>query len=155
VRVVSPGPLRETRSRVNQRRLALPILALLLIAAGCSGGTVTSYRFGKDAESLSSTAQDGALLAKGTAKGDTTAPYTRVHASELGKDAGKLADVLRSAHSKAELATKTKKLVQLADRASAELELLEDSPADHDVARRVRSNLSDISDQATKLGEGE
>jgi hypothetical protein len=96
----------------------------------------------------------GALLAAGTAKGETTAPYTRVHASELGKDAGKLADVLRSARPKPELAAKTAKLTQLADRASSELERLEDSPADHGVARQVRSSLSDISDQATKLGGG-
>ena len=152
--VVSRQADRETRPRVDLRRLGPPTLVLLLIAAGCNGGTVTSYRFGKDAESLSSTAADGALLAAGTAKGETTAPYTRVHASELGKDAGKLADVLRSAHPKPELAAKTAKLTQLADRASSELERLEDSPADHEVARQVRSSLSDISDQATKLGGG-
>lgn len=130
------------------------MLAFLVMAAGCGGGTVTPYRFQKDAESLSSTAQDGAVLAKGTAEGETTSPYTRVHASELGKEAGQLADVLRSAHPEPGLAAKIAKLVRLAERASDELERLEDSPADHDVARRARSNLSDISDEATKLGGG-
>jgi hypothetical protein len=135
------------------RRGGPVLLSGLLIAAGCNGGTVTKFRFEKDAESLSSTAQDGAVLAKGTAQGETTSAYTRVHASELGKDAGKLADVLESAHPQPALAAKTDKLVRLANRASHELERLEDSPADTDAARAVRFRLSDIADEANKLAQ--
>jgi PBP1b-binding outer membrane lipoprotein LpoB len=129
-------------------------LVVTLVLTGCASGEMSSYRFERDAASLTSLASDGALLADQAAKGRAPSPFVAVHASEVGAEVGDLASVVRSTHGSDEVsAGKVTRLAQLADRASGLLETLEHAPNDQALARRTRAALSDIADQAEMLGE--
>jgi hypothetical protein len=138
-----------TRTRAG----ALLFLFLSLVVTGCRGGNVTSFRFKKDAESLQSMAEDGAITARSVTKGQATNAFTSVHAGELAEETKKLADVLGSAHPLPGLDTKTKQLVTLAREAAADLERLQHSPGNRPLARIVGSKLDKAAQQAQKLGK--
>jgi hypothetical protein len=117
------------------------------------GGTVTSYRLMRDAESLGSLATEGEIVAGAVPKGKTTVAYTHTHADELASKTEKLTEVLESATPEPDLREKTDRLIHLSRRASQALELLVDHSEDPAVAKRVESELSDISDAASKIEE--
>jgi hypothetical protein len=131
--------------------VALPLCVLLL--AGCRGGNVTSFRLQKDAGQVSSMATDAAIAAHEAVKGEAPVGYFRVHMSELGKGAGKLASVLGSAHPPARLATKTRRLVRLAHELSDDLEHLESTAGDRSQARALAPRLEQIAKQADEIGK--
>ena len=137
------------------RKVALPLAlaASALALAGCMGGTVTSYRLMRDAESLGSLATEGEIVAGAVPRAKTTAAYTHTHAEDLASKTEKLAEVLESATPEADVRAKTEKLIRLARQASRALELLVDEPENVAVAKRVESELSDISDAASKIEE--
>jgi hypothetical protein len=139
----------EARNRVG----ALLLLVLSLAVAGCRGGNVTSFRFQKDAESLQSMAEDGAITARSVSKGDATNAFTKTHAGELAEETKKLADVLGSAHPLPGLETKTKELVTLASQVATDLEQLQHSPGNRALARSVGAKLDDAAQKAQKLGK--
>src|SRR5918911_1862468 len=95
-------------------RVVVVAVAVAALAAGCKGGTVGPFRFEHDASSLQSIAADAAATANSAVKGDTTDAYVRVHASELAHEAGKLRDVLQSAHPQPPLRKETTRLIELA-----------------------------------------
>jgi hypothetical protein len=132
------------------------ILLLAACAAGlaaCKGGAVTEWRLQQDAESLASIAADGQLLAAETAKGESTHPFTEVHAQELRKEADQLADVLDSADPRPGLERPTAQLVAAARRAADQLQTLEDHPGERTVALGVRDALGDLVDRADEIGK--
>jgi hypothetical protein len=114
---------------------------------------VTTFRLQKDAGQVSSIANDAAIAAHAATKGQTTEAYFRVHMSELGKEAGKLASVLGSAHPSARLAAKSRRLVQLARELSGELERLENSAGDRDQARSLGPRLEQIARLADAIAK--
>src|SRR6266550_8267717 len=132
---------------------ALALLCLVSLLAACRGGSVTPCRFQHDAESLSSISADGSLLAHGIFKGETTDAYARIHASELGKESGQLAAILRSAHPRPGLHAKTAQLVALAQRASNLLGQIAEAPSDRSLAGRLTDALAHLSSVATKLSK--
>jgi hypothetical protein len=135
------------------------IVRVLLLAAcvaglaACKGGAVTDWRLQQDAESLASIAADGQLLAAETAKGESTHPFTEVHARELRKEADQLADVLESADPQAGLRGPTVRLVATARHTADQLQALEDHASDEAVARRVSDALGDLADRADRIGK--
>jgi hypothetical protein len=129
------------------------MLVLVLVAAGCKGGTVAAFRLEHDATSLQSVAADAAAMANSAVKGDTTDAYVRVHSSELGKAAAKLADVLATAHPKPELRKETARLLELSRHVAALLERFEHDPGDKTLAREVRSVCANAATRAEMLGE--
>jgi hypothetical protein len=129
------------------------LVCCVLLLPGCAGGNVTTFRLQKDAGQVSSIATDAAIAAHEASKGQTTEAYFRVHMSELGKAAGKLASVLGSAHPPARLAAKTRRLVQLARELSGELEQLENSAGDRDQARSLGPRVEQIAKQADAIGK--
>jgi hypothetical protein len=127
--------------------------AAVLVLSGCKGGNVTGYRLKRDADQVSSIATDAQLTAHATVKHQATGAYTRVHASELGKQAGKLASVLASAHPPQRFAGKTRDLVVIARRLSQQLEQLENHPGDRALARELERAFDKASKQAEKIGQ--
>jgi hypothetical protein len=138
--------------RVKARRL-VALGAASLVLCGCRGGDVTAFRLQKDAEQVSSIATDAALTAHATRTGEAPAAYTRVHASELGKQAGKLASVLGSAHAPPRLAGKTRTVVALARTLSSELENLQHHPGDRGLATRLEQSFDKTSKQAGSIAK--
>jgi hypothetical protein len=74
--------------------------------------------------SLQSLAAEGALLARDSAAGKTTAIYTRVHSEALSKAASKAADSLQTATTEPALEPKLRQLAALASEVSADLKRL-------------------------------
>jgi hypothetical protein len=128
---------------------ALAVAAVL--AGGCRGGDMTTYRFSKDAESLQSLATEGGVLADGVVESRTTSAFVRTHAQELASDTEKLASVVASTHAEPEVVGKTVRLAALARKAAAQLRTLADHPSDRATAASVRSALHDAADAAEKL----
>ena len=93
------------------------------------------------------------MTANSAAKGEATTAFTRVHVSELGKEASKLARVLASAHPQARLAEATRQLVGLARTTAATLEQLEHHPADRLLARRASAKLEQVAKRAETIGK--
>jgi hypothetical protein len=139
-----------TRARVAA---LVAFVCCVLLLPGCVGGNVTTFRLQKDAGQVSSIATDAAITAHEATKGQTTDAYLRVHMSELGKAAGKLASVLGRARPPARLAAKTRRLVRLARELSGVLEQLEDSAGDRDQARSLGLRLEQIAKQADSIGK--
>jgi hypothetical protein len=136
---------------VRPLRAVAALAVAALLAGGCRGGDMTTYRFSKDAESLQSLATEGGVLADGVVDGRTTSAFVRTHAQELASDTEKLASVLASTHAEPEVAGKTARLTALARKAGAQLRTLADHPSDGATAASVRSALHDAADAAEKL----
>jgi len=112
-------------------------LALLLLLCGCGGSASVQ----KQAEDLHSVAAEGALLAHDAAEGETTGPFTTIHARELRKAAAKLEQSARSP-----------RVEQLAATVVAALERLERTPGDEAGAAAIEQRLTDAADAAERIG---
>jgi hypothetical protein len=117
------------------RALSLAVALTLAIAACGSSSSPT-----KQAEELESVAAEGALLAHDAAEGDTTSPFTTVHARALGELAAKV-----------ERAAATERLERLARTVGSELARLERSPSDRHGAASVEQSLEDAAKAAERL----
>jgi hypothetical protein len=136
---------------VKPLRAVAALAVAALLAGGCRGGDMTTYRFSKDAESLQSLATEGSVLADGVVESRTTSAFVRTHAQELASDTEKLASVVASTHAEPEVVGKTARLAALARKAAAQLRTLADHPSDGATAASVRSALHDAADAAEKL----
>jgi hypothetical protein len=132
-------------------RHAAALFALALLA-GCGGaGTLDQKAFQKEAESIQSFAAEGALLAHDVADGRSTAPFTRVHASELHEQAAKLEETLSAANAEPALEDERAEAVELAGDVAASLDQLERSPGDAELARGAQRKLETAAKQAEDL----
>ena len=126
------APTGQTRS---VRRVAVLVV---VVVAGCgSSGSVE-----KQAEDVASIAAEGALLAHDASEGDTTGPFTRVHARELAKKADKLAPEIRNSE-----------LSHVARSVDQDLERLADDPGDEAGAAQLEKRLDDASRRAEEIGK--
>jgi membrane-bound lytic murein transglycosylase MltF len=80
----------------SMRRQALvsPLVLLVLVLAGCNGGTVDQHALDKDSESIDSLACEGALLAHEIANTASLTTFSRTHAGELYTRARNFEDAL-------------------------------------------------------------
>jgi hypothetical protein len=79
---------------MRRRALVSPLVLLVLVLAGCNGGTVDQHALDKDSESIDSLACEGALLANEIAHTASHTPFSRVHAGELYTRAANFQDAL-------------------------------------------------------------
>jgi hypothetical protein len=135
------------------QRFVIGVLGCAILACGCAGGPMTSYRVGQDAGSLASLAADGRLLATLASNGDAPSSYVAAHASELGADCGDLASILRSTRPQPETRPSLVKLIQLSERATRLLETLERHPQDEPTAASLAHQLSAVADRASEIEE--
>ena len=122
------------------RVLAIAASAVLLV--GCNGGTVDRHALTNDAATLDSIACEGALLAHNTARGRTTANFTREQAEELAIQASNLADALAKRPALASIERRVRAKARQSARVAATLHRLQDNPSDRDVAATVERQLA-------------
>ena len=127
--------------------MRLAALALtVILAAGCGGGgTLSEKALTKENETVQSAAAEGALLASDIARGRTTEPFARIHAEKLTEQAKKAAEALRSGKPAAGLDDERRRAVSDAEMVERALEELHAEPGNRELARRVGSQLEELS----------
>jgi hypothetical protein len=128
--------------------MRLAVLALtVILAAGCGGGggTLSEKALTKENETVQSAAAEGALLASDVARGRTTERFARIHAEKLAEQARKAAEALRSGKPAAGLDDERRRAVSSAETVEHALDELHADPANRDLARRVESELQELS----------
>jgi hypothetical protein len=136
---------------VNRSFPALGLLVLLL--AGCNGGTVDKHALQRDAENVASLASEGGLLADDVSRGRSTKYFVRVQAKELSVKASNLEDALAERPTTPGITSDVRKLSKLAGKVSRELERLHLHPTDRGVAMSLKKPLSDDADAADELAK--
>ncbi|HKY12232.1 MAG TPA: hypothetical protein VJL85_02710 [Gaiellaceae bacterium] len=123
------------------RRRPLLCLCLALAAAGCGGSTtLTEHGLSKEADTIQSTAAEGALLAGEVARGRTTEPFARVHSGELAEQAKSVAANLRRARAPG-LEPKRREALGRALRIEQALVRLHSAATDRRSAARIAREL--------------
>ena len=123
------------------RRRNLVVAALAALLAGCNGGTVDRHALTNDAATVDSIACEGALLAHDTARGKTTANFTREQAEELRIQSSNLADALSRRDAVRSIERKVRAKAEDASWLAAVLQRLQDSPSDRAAAASVEEQL--------------
>jgi hypothetical protein len=126
---------------------------LMLVLAGCNGGTVDRHALKRDAENVASLASEGGVLANDVSKGASTRYFVRVHAKELSQAASNLEDALAERPTSPGIKADVRKLSKLAGKVSHELEQLHLHPTDRTIAASLKQPLSDDADAADKLAK--
>jgi hypothetical protein len=133
------------------RAAALALLVVLF--AGCNGGTVDAHALKRDSEKISSVASEGELLADDVSKGASTRNFTRVHAKELSQFASKMASSLATRPVSPGIEQKVHELSRLAAKVARQLDQLRLQPTDRSVAKSLAQPLAEDADAAKKLGK--
>ena len=126
------------------RRVTLPILFLVAVAACGGSSTVSAEQLEKQREAVNSIAAEGTLLAADVERGRSTRPFARIHSGDLSE----LADAAAKALAKpagprveAERRREEARAVAVSDA----LTQLHAHPDDADVAAAVRRKLERLS----------
>ncbi|MDX6479158.1 MAG: hypothetical protein QOG29_1745 [Gaiellaceae bacterium] len=133
-------------------RCLVAVCAAALLA-GCNGGTVDQHALKQDSKAISSLATEGSLFAEKVAKGESTGPYTRIQADNLGTLAANLADSLGRRKTSPGIEPKVRKAGKLAAQVAEQFKALQDHPSDRAVARSVQQAFGPLADQADKLAK--
>jgi hypothetical protein len=135
------------------RLRGLAALLGVLLLAGCGGGSgpLDEAALQRQAETLQSTAGEGALMAAVLQDDGLTAPYQRVHADELAALARTQAATLRERGGTAGTRADVARLAQAADQAAQELDAL--AAASPDDAARLRAQLAGAAATAAELAD--
>jgi hypothetical protein len=112
----------------GHRHLALLLVAIVLPA--CNGGTVDLHALQNDSDSIDSLACEGALLATEVVNGDSTGPFTRVHAGELSTRASNFEDALSERPTTPGIERAVRREAAKAGRIAALLHKLEDASSE-------------------------
>jgi hypothetical protein len=121
----------------------------LLFLLGCE--PLTTNEFEHEAESIHSTAAEGALLADGVARQRTLSSFVRAHAKELADAADTSARKLHDATVPHSLRRATRRAIDLATRTAAVLGDLELSPSNPQEASGFESRLKHLAAAAARL----
>jgi hypothetical protein len=127
----------------------LAALASVFLLAGCE--PLTTDELQHEAQSIHSTAAEGALLAEGVAQQRTLSSFVRAHATELAGAADTSARKLHDASVPDSLRGLTSRAIDLATRTSSVLGDLELSPSNPHEASRIESKLNRLAGAATRL----
>jgi hypothetical protein len=129
-------------------RIAVPLAALLLLAACGGQGTLDKKALSQETKGIQSLAAEGGLLAGDAARGRSTTVFTRIHARYLRDAARTSAGTLRHGGT-----SKSRSLGRLAGRVANDLERLSRSGSDHDLQRLLQQDLALAADAAKRLDE--
>ena len=120
------------------------------MAACGSPSTLTKHRLSKEAETVQSTAAEGATLAAQVARGRTTEPFARIHAHELAEQAKSAGKVLREAQAPG-YDPDREKAAHVAGQVEQALERLHAAPGDRELARQLQHELEQDAATAGKV----
>jgi hypothetical protein len=127
-------------------RIAVPLAALLLLAACGGQGTLGKKALSQEAKGIQSLAAEGGLLAGDAARGRSTSVFTRVHSRFLRNAARTSAGTLERGGT-----SKARRLAQLADRVGNDLERLSRSGSDRDLQRLLQHDLALVVNATKRL----
>ncbi len=133
----------------GQRLAALLGAALLLAGCGGANGPVDQAGLQRQAETLQSTAGEGALMAATLEDDGLTGPYQRVHAEELAAVARTQAATLRERGGTEDTRPDVERLAQAASDTAQSLDEL--AAADPDDAAALQSQLERAAATAAEL----
>jgi hypothetical protein len=119
---------------VIRRACLLPVVLLL---AGCNGGTVDRQDVTKDGEALDSMSCEATLIAEGVARGKVTATFAREQSAVLRVQSSNLADALARRPVASGLDQTVQALDRRAARLAALLQRLHDHAGDRVTAARL------------------
>ena len=125
-------------------RKQIPLFVIVLVLAGCNGGTVGRHALTNDSATLDSIACEGAAVANGVARGRTTVFYAREQAEELQIQAANLADALGKRPTAQGLEVRVREKSREAARLAAIIKRLHDHPGDRDVGAAVERTLKRV-----------
>jgi hypothetical protein len=113
------------------------LLATVLVAAGCNGGTVDRHALTNDAATIDSINCEAWLLAGGVARDRVTTYYAGEQAEELQIQAANFADALAHRPVEQGLERRVRAKAQDASTLASRLKRLHEHPADRSVARSL------------------
>jgi hypothetical protein len=126
------------------RRVTLPILFLVAVAACGGSSTVSAEQLEKQRDTVNSIAAEGTLLAADVERGRSTRPFARIHSGDLSELADAAAKALaKPAGPKVEAERRREEARAVA--VSDALAQLHAHPDDADVAATVRRKLELLS----------
>lgn len=135
----------ERSAGASEARLSqLLICVLVVLAAGCNGGTVDRHALTNDAATLHSIACEGTLLASDVARGRTTTYFAREHAEELHIQSSNMADALSRRKALPSILRRVREKARHAALLAAVLQRLHDHPSDHAVGAAVAIRLKKL-----------
>jgi hypothetical protein len=117
------------------------LLPLILLAAGCNGGTVDQHAIDQDAAAIDSLACEGALLANQIAEEASVSTFSRVHAGELGVKASNFEDALSERPTTPGIEQAVREEARRAGRIARLLNQLEANPSDSRAAASLKDQL--------------
>jgi hypothetical protein len=115
--------------------------AVVLVLAGCNGGTVDRHALTNDAATIESIACEGALLAHDASKGASTTIFVRVHSDNLRAQASHLADALGHRPTSPGIERRVRSAAGDAKAVANVLSRLHHHPGDREVAARAERAL--------------
>jgi hypothetical protein len=138
---------------VTPRPAAAYVVAVaLVLAAACgSGGTLDREALSQEADTLRSTAAEGALLARDDLAGRITSTFLREHAADLSDAMSQTAATLAAATTEPPLETQLQQLATLAAQVTAALEQLPTASTDEE--RILAEELQAAANTSQRIGE--
>jgi len=128
---------------VGLLRLLLACVLVVLVA-GCNGGTVDRHALTNDAATLNSIACEGALLAGDVARGRTTTYFAREQAEELRIQSSNFADALSRRKTLPSIVRRVREKARQAAVLAGVLQRLHDHPSDRAVGAAVAIRLKKL-----------
>ena len=139
--------------RVTSRpRAAFAVAVALVLAAACgTAGTLDREALSREADTLRSTAAEGALLARDDLAGKITPTFLREHAADLSEAVSQTAATLTAATTEPALEAQLHELATLADQVTAALEQLPTASPDQE--RTLADSLEAAADTSRRIAE--
>jgi CRP-like cAMP-binding protein len=128
---------------VGLLRLLLACVVVVVVA-GCNGGTVDRHALTNDSATLDSIACEGALLAGDVGRGRTTTYFAREQAEELRIQSSNFADALSRRKALSSIVRRVREEARHAAVLAAVLQRLHDHPSDRAVGVAVAIRLKKL-----------
>jgi hypothetical protein len=120
---------------------SIGVLAVMLVLAGCNGGTVDRHALTNDAATIDSINCEAWLLSGAVARDRVTTYFTREQAEELAIQAANFADALAHRRASAGLEPRVRAKAKDASTLASRLWRLHDRPTDRDGARALAASF--------------
>jgi hypothetical protein len=127
-------------------------LVLAVVAAGC-GGPITDDELERGITTLSATAAEGQLVARGIAQDRTKTTFVRVQLRQLGEDAEHEAEKLSDAEDRPSNARFRQKAISIAMDINDAMGALQVRPRDRTLGADVARRLAQLRKRADALAE--
>jgi hypothetical protein len=143
-RLAGGDPVGQLTGLTDALRGLLLACVLVVLVAGCNGGTVDRHALTNDSATLDSIACEGALLAGDVARGRTTTYFAREQAEELRIQSSNFADALSRRKALPSIVRRVREKASYAAVLAGVLQRLHDHPSDRAVGAAVANRLKKL-----------